>query len=149
MLTATEGEAVMAHRFKGFEEYAGEIGIRRNGALIGMETGTAIAYSIDKLQDRGSFFIDPGEDIYVGQVVGENNRHDDLVMNLTKTKKHSNVRASGSDDKMIIAPAVKFSMEEALEYIREDEYVEFTPKHIRMRKIILDENERKRQKKST
>lgn len=147
MLTATEGEAVMSHRLKGFEPYRGDIGRKRNGALISMETGNAIAYSIDKLQDRGKFFVDPGEDIYVGQVVGENNKQDDLVVNLTKTKKLSNVRAAGSDDKMIIAPAIKFSMEEALEYIDTDEYVEFTPKHIRMRKIILDENERKRQKK--
>lgn len=149
MLTITEGEAVMAHRLKGYEPYRGDVGVRRNGALIAMETGTAIAYSIDKLQDRGKFFIDPGEEIYAGQVVGENNRQEDLLVNLIKTKKLSNVRASGSDDKMIIAPAVKFSMEEALEYIREDEYVEFTPKHIRMRKIILDEHERKRQKKTT
>ncbi len=149
MLTLTEGEAVMAHRLKGYEPYRGEIGVRRNGALIAMEIGTAIAYSIDKLQDRGKFFIDPGEEIYNGQVVGENTRQDDLLVNLIKTKKLSNVRASGSDEKMIIAPAVKFSMEEALEYIREDEFVEFTPKHIRMRKIILDEHERKRQKKTT
>lgn len=147
MLTATEGEAIMSHRLKGFEPFKGEFGRKRNGALISMEIGTAIAYSIDKLQDRGKFFIEPGEEIYTGQVVGENNRHDDLVVNLTKTKKLSNVRASGSDDKMVIAPAVKFSMEEALEYIGEDEFVEFTPSHIRMRKIILDENERKRQKK--
>lgn len=147
MLTATEGEAVMAHRLKGFEPYKGDFSRKRNGALISMETGTAIAYSIDKLQDRGKFFVNPGEDIYVGQVIGENNKQDDLVVNLTKTKKLSNVRAAGSDDKMIIAPAIKFSMEEALEYISEDEYVEFTPAHIRMRKIILDENERKRLKK--
>ncbi|MFN3556440.1 MAG: translational GTPase TypA [Bacteroidales bacterium] len=147
MLTATEGEAVMAHRLKGFELYKGDFSRKRNGALISMETGTAIAYSIDKLQDRGKFFVNPGEDIYVGQVIGENNKQDDLVVNLTKTKKLSNVRAAGSDDKMIIAPAIKFSMEEALEYISEDEYVEFTPAHIRMRKIILDENERKRLKK--
>jgi len=149
MLTLSEGEAVMAHRLKGFEEFAGEIAVRRNGPIIALETGTAFAYSIDKLQDRGKFFIDPGEEIYAGQVVGENNRHDDMVVNLVKSKKLTNFRASGSDDKMAIAPAVKFSMEEALEYIRDDEYVEFTPKHIRMRKIILDENERKRIKKST
>jgi len=148
MLTLSEGEAIMAHRLKGFEEFSGEISIRRNGPIIAMETGTAFAYSIDKLQDRGKFFIEPGEEIYAGQVVGENNRHEDMVVNLIKSKKLTNFRASGSDDKMIIAPAIKFSMEEALEYIREDEYVEFTPKHIRMRKIILDENERKRIKKS-
>ncbi|HSV87738.1 MAG TPA: translational GTPase TypA [Bacteroidales bacterium] len=148
LLTISEGEAVMAHRLKGFEPFAGEIGIRGNGALIAMETGTAIAYSINKLQDRGRFFIEPGEEIYAGQVVGENTRQEDLLVNLTKTKKLTNVRASGSDEKMIIAPSVKFSMEEALEYIRDDEYVEFTPKHIRMRKVILDEHERKKQKKS-
>lgn len=147
MLTATEGEAVMAHRLKGYEPWKGEYSIKRNGALIALETGTAIAYSIDKLQDRGRFFIEPGDEIYTGQVVGENNRHDDLVVNLIKTKKLTNVRASGSDDKVMIAPAVKFSMEEALEYIREDELVEFTPKHIRMRKILLDENDRKRMAK--
>jgi GTP-binding protein len=148
MLTLTEGEAIMAHRLKAYEPYRGEIGVRRNGALIAMETGTAIAYSIDKLQDRGKFFIDPGVEIYAGQLVGENTRQDDLLVNLIKTKKLSNVRASGSDDKANITPAIKFSMEEALEYIREDEYVEFTPKHIRMRKVILDEHERKRSKKS-
>ena len=147
MLTSTEGEAVMAHRLKGFEPYKGDFSRRRNGAIIAMETGTAIAYSIDKLQDRGKFFVDPGQDIYAGQVIGENNKQEDLVVNLTKTKKLSNVRASGSDEKATFAPAIKFSMEEALEYIAEDEYVEFTPAHIRMRKIILDEHERKRMKK--
>ncbi|MBW6477827.1 MAG: translational GTPase TypA [Bacteroidales bacterium] len=147
MLTSTEGEAVMAHRLKGFEPYKGDFTRRRNGAIIAMETGTAIAYSIDKLQDRGKFFVDPGEEIYTGQVIGENNKQEDLVVNLTKTKKLSNVRAAGSDDKASFAPAIKFSMEEALEYIAEDEYVEFTPAHIRMRKIILDEHERKRMKK--
>lgn len=147
MLTATEGEAVMSHRLKGFEPYKGDFQRKRNGAIIAMETGTAIAYSIDKLQDRGKFFIDPGEDIYAGQVIGENNKQEDLIVNLTKTKKLSNVRASGSDDKAVIAPAVKYSMEEALEYIAEDEFVEFTPAKIRMRKIILDEHERKRTKK--
>jgi GTP-binding protein len=147
MLTSTEGEAVMAHRLKGFEPYKGDFSRRRNGAIIAMETGTAIAYSIDKLQDRGKFFVDPGEEIYAGQVIGENNKQEDLIVNLTKTKKLSNVRAAGSDDKASFAPAIKFSMEEALEYIAEDEYVEFTPAHIRMRKIILDEHERKRLKK--
>ncbi len=147
MLTATEGEAIMAHRLKGFEPYKGDFAKKRNGAIIAMETGTAIAYSIDKLQDRGKFFVEPGEEIYAGQVVGENNKQDDLVVNLTKTKKLSNVRASGSDDKVLIAPAVKFSMEEALEYIAEDELVEFTPAKMRMRKTVLDEHERKRLKK--
>jgi len=147
MLTATEGEAVMSHRLKGFEPWKGDFSRKRNGALIAMETGTAIAYSIDKLQDRGKFFVDPGEEIYAGQVIGENSKQEDLIINLTKTKKLSNVRASGSDDKATIAPAIKFSMEEALEYIAEDEYVEFTPGKMRMRKIILDEHERKRTKK--
>ncbi|MFN2394590.1 MAG: translational GTPase TypA [Bacteroidales bacterium] len=147
MLTSTEGEAVMAHRLKGFEPYKGDFNRRRNGAIIAMETGTAIAYSIDKLQDRGKFFVEPGEEIYAGMVIGENNKQEDLVVNLTKTKKLSNVRAAGSDEKATFAPAIKFSMEEALEYIAEDEYVEFTPAHIRMRKIILDEHERKRMKK--
>lgn len=144
MLTATEGEAVMSHRLKGFVPYRGDFTRKRNGAIIAMETGTAIAYSIDKLQDRGKFFVEPGEDIYAGQVIGENSKQEDMLVNLTKTKKLSNVRAAGSDDKMIIAPAVKFSMEEALEYISEDEYVEFTPAKMRLRKIILDEHERKR-----
>ncbi len=149
MLTATEGEAVMAHRLKGYEPWKGEYTAKRHGALVSMETGTAIAYSIDKLQDRGTFFVNPGEEVYAGQVIGENNRQDDLLINITKTKKLSNVRASGSDDKATFAPAVKFSMEEALEYIREDEQVEFTPKHIRMRKMILDEHERKRVSKKS
>ncbi|TVR43252.1 MAG: translational GTPase TypA [Bacteroidia bacterium] len=147
ILTATEGEAIMAHRFKGYEPYKGPFGVKRNGALIAMETGTAIAYAIDKLQERGRFFIDPGEQIYAGQVIGENTRQDDLLVNVTKTKKLTNVRASGSDDKANITPAVKFSMEEALEYIGKDECVEFTPSHIRMRKVILDEHERKRASK--
>jgi GTP-binding protein len=148
MLTITEGEAIMAHRFKGFEPHKGEFGVKRNGALIAMETGTAIAYSIDKLQDRGKFFVEPGDEIYAGQVIGENSRQEDLLVNVIKTKKLSNVRASGADDKASIAPAVKFSMEEALEYIGRDECVEFTPKHIRMRKVILDEHERKRVSKT-
>jgi GTP-binding protein len=147
MLTATEGEAVMSHRLKGFEEWKGDFSRKRNGAIIAMETGTAIAYSIDKLQDRGKFFVDPGQEIYAGMVIGENSKQEDMVVNLTKTKKLSNVRASGSDDKAAIFPATKFSMEEALEYIAEDEYVEFTPASQRIRKIILDENERKRLKK--
>ena len=147
VLTLTEGEAVMSHRFKAYEPLKGEIINRRNGALIAMETGTAIAYSIDKLQDRGKFFVNPMEEIYVGQVIGENTRQDDLVVNVTKTKKLTNIRAAGSDDKIFITPATKFSLEEAMEYIREDEYVEVTPKSIRLRKIISDENERKRLKK--
>ena len=146
ILTATEGEAVVSHRFKHYEPWKGEIQEKRNGALIAMETGTAIAYSIDKLQDRGKFFIDPNEDIYEGQVIGENTRQDDLVVNVIKTKKLTNMRASGSDEKTSIAPAIKFSLEEAMEYIGEDEYVEVTPKHIRLRKILLKEHERKRQK---
>ena len=149
VLTATEGEAIIAHRFKAFEPWKGEIVSRRNGSLIAMETGTAIAYSIDKLQDRGKFFIDPGVDVYAGQVVGESTRADDLVLNMTKTKKLTNMRASGTDDKTNIAPAIKFSLEEAMEYIKEDEYVEVTPKSIRLRKIKLDENERKRASKKT
>ncbi len=144
LLTASEGEAVIGHRFARFEPWKGELGIRRNGALINMETGMAIAYAIDKLQDRGKYFVEPGEDIYVGQVIGEHIRQNDLVVNLTKTKKLTNMRASGSDEKMSIAPAIKFSLEESMEYIRKDEYLEITPKSLRLRKILLDENDRKR-----
>ncbi len=147
VLTATEGEAVLAHRFIGFEPWKGEMQSRRNGSLIAMETGTAIAYSIDKLQDRGRFFIEPNDPIYAGQVIGENTRQDDIVVNVIKTKKLSNMRASGSDDKTMIVPAIKFSLEEAMEYIKDDEYVEVTPKSIRIRKIMLGELERKRSKK--
>jgi GTP-binding protein len=147
ILTATEGEAVIAHRFIGFEPWKGEITSRRNGSLIVMETGTAIAYSIEKLQDRGRFFIDPFEEVYAGQVIGENTRQDDMVVNVIKTKKLSNMRASGSDEKIVITPAIKFSLEEAMEYIKNDEYLEVTPKSYRLRKIILDELERKRMKK--
>lgn len=146
ILTATEGEAVISHRFKGFEPWKGIIQRKRNGALIAMETGTAIAYSLDKLQDRGKFFIEPNDQIYAGQVIGESTRYDDLVVNVIKTKKLTNMRASGSDDKVGIAPATKFSLEEAMEYIGEDEYVEVTPKSIRIRKILLNETERKRSK---
>jgi len=146
ILTATEGEAVISHRFKDYEPWKGDITEKRNGALIAMETGTAIAYSIDKLQDRGKFFVDPNEDVYEGQVIGEHTRQDDLVVNVTKSKKLTNMRASGSDEKTAIAPAIKFSLEEAMEYISEDEYVEVTPKHIRLRKILLKEHDRKRQK---
>ena len=147
LLTATAGEAVMAHRLKGFEPYKGDIEMRNNGSLIAMETGTAYAYAINKLQDRGRFFVAPGDEIYAGQVVGEHTRADDLVINLTKSKKLTNMRASGSDDKVNIAPPVIFSLVEALEYIQEDEYVEVTPKAMRLRKIILDETERKRKAK--
>ncbi len=146
ILTATEGKAVISHRFKGYEPWKGEIQGKRYGALIAMETGTAIAYSIDKLQDRGKFFIEPNEKVYAGQVVGESTRYDDIVVNVTKTKKLSNMRAAGSDEKASMAPAIKFTLEEAMEYIGEDEYVEVTPKSIRIRKILLGENERKRNK---
>ncbi len=147
VLTATEGEAVIAHRFKEFQPWKGPIQARRNGSLIAMETGTAIAYSIDKLQDRGKFFIEPNDEIYAGQVIGENSRFDDLIVNVIRTKKLSNVRASGSDDKAVIVPAIKFSLEESMEYIAENEYIEVTPKSIRLRKILLDEHDRKRQKR--
>lgn len=149
ILTATSGEAIMSHRFKAFEPYKGEIEKRQAGSLIALESGTSFAYAIDKLQDRGKFFIEPQEEIYAGQVVGENTRSDDLTVNVTKTKKLTNIRAAGSDDKAKLAPAIKFSLEEALEYIQEDEYVEVTPKSIRLRKIFLDENERKRRAKAT
>ncbi|EAS19349.1 translational GTPase TypA [Nonlabens mediterrranea] len=147
LITATAGEAIMNHRFVGFEPYKGEIAGRINGSMISMETGTSIPYSMDKLQDRGKFFIHPGEEIYGGQVVGENSRPDDLAINLTKTKKLSNVRSAGNDDKVKIAPPIKFTLEEALEYIQKDEYVEVTPNYLRIRKIYLDENERKRKAK--
>lgn len=148
MLTATEGEAIMAHRLKGYEPWKGDLGVKRNGALISLETGTAIAYSIDKMQDRGRFFVDPGEEVYAGQVIGENTRQDDLTLNIIRTKKLTNMRAAGSDDKTSIAPAIKFSLEEAMEYIRNDEYIEVTPNHMRIRKIYLDEHERKRRAKA-
>ena len=147
LLTATAGEAVMSHRLKSFEPYRGDMETRINGSLIAMETGQAYAYAINKLQDRGRFFVNPGDEIYAGQVVGESTRADDIVVNLTKSKKLTNMRASGSDEKMNIAPAVIFSLEEALEYIKDDEYVEITPKYMRLRKIILDETERKRKTK--
>jgi len=146
ILTATAGEAIMAHRFKAFEPWKGDIPGRISGVLISGEKGTAIAYSIDKLQDRGSFFIDPGEEVYSGQVIGQHIRQDDLVINITKEKKLTNMRAAGTDAKMRIAPKIDFSLEEAMEYIQRDEYVEVTPKSIRLRKIHLDENERKRDK---
>lgn len=148
ILTATQGEAVVSHRLKGYEPWKGEIRDKRNGALISMETGTAIAYSIDKLQDRGKFFIDPNEEVYEGQVIGEHIRQSDLVINVTKTKKLSNVRSAGADDKANIAPAIKMSLEEAMEYVDDDEYVEATPESIRLRKILLKEHERKRDQRS-
>jgi GTP-binding protein len=147
LLTVTEGNAVISHRFLGYEPWKGELSGKRNGALIAMETGTSIAYSIDKLQDRGRFFISPNEKIYEGQVIGEHTRQDDLVVNVIKTKKLTNMRASGSDEKVSIAPPVQFSLEETLEYIGEDEYVEVTPRSIRIRKILLGELDRKREKK--
>ena len=144
LLTVTAGEAIMNHRFKEFQPYKGDIPSRINGSLISMERGSAIPYSLDKLKERGRFFIFPNEEVYTGQVIGENSRGDDMVINVTKTKKLSNVRASGSDDKVKLAPPLKFSLEEALEYIQEDEYVEVSPKYIRLRKTILDEKDRKR-----
>ena len=144
LLTATAGEAIMNHRFKEFQPYRGEIPGRNNGSLISMEKGNAIPYSLDKLQERGKFFVAPNEEIYTGQVIGENSRADDMVVNVTKTKKLSNVRSSGTDDKVRLAPPIKFSLEEALEYIQGDEYVEVTPKSLRLRKVYLDENQRKR-----
>ena len=144
VLTATAGEAIMAHRFLEYQPWKGNIERRTNGSLIAMEGGTAYAYAIDKLQDRGRFFIFPQEEVYAGQVVGENAKDNDIVVNVTKSKKLTNMRASGADDKARIIPPVVFSLEEALEYIKEDEYVEVTPHHIRLRKVILDELERKR-----
>ena len=147
VLTASAGEAVMAHRFLEYQPWKGEIDRRTNGSLIAMEAGTAYAYAIDKLQDRGRFFIFPQEEVYAGQVVGENAKENDIVVNVTKSKKLTNMRASGSDDKVKLVPPVVFTLEEALEYIKEDEYVEVTPRHLRLRKIILDEIERKRANK--
>ncbi len=144
MLTATAGEAIMSHRLKGFEPYVGDIEMRTNGSIIASETGTAYAYSIDKLQDRGRFFIAPMEEVYMGQVIGEHTRSNDITVNVTKAKQLTNMRASGSDDKAVIVPPKIFSLEEALEYIKEDEYVEVTPKAMRLRKILLNEVDRKR-----
>ncbi len=146
LLTATAGEAIMTHRFLEYQPIKGGIPERQNGSLVSMENGSAIPYSIDKLQDRGRFFVDPGEDIYEGQVIGENTRQDDMTVNITKTKKLSNVRSSGADDKAKIVPAIKFSLEEALEYIQKDEYVEVTPSFLRIRKVFLKEVDRKRNK---
>ncbi|MCB0527332.1 MAG: translational GTPase TypA, partial [Saprospiraceae bacterium] len=147
VLTATQGEAIMTHRFTGYEPWKGDIPGRQNGSLIVLETGTAIAYSLDNLQDRGIFFVEPGDEVYEGQVIGENNRPGDLVINVTKSKKLTNMRASGSDDKVSLAPPRRFSLEEALEYIQEDEYVEVTPKNIRLRKVFLKDFERKKVQK--
>ena len=144
LLTATAGEAIMNHRLKGYEPYKGEIEGRISGSLISSEPGNVFAYSLDKMQERGKFFIGPGDTIYAGQVIGENTRQDDLVINVTKPKKLTNMRASGTDDKAKLAPPIRHSLEEALEYIQRDEYVEVTPQSIRLRKIFLDENDRKR-----
>jgi GTP-binding protein len=145
ILTATEGEAVLSHRFIGFEPWKGEMPTKNNGALIAMETGPTFAYAIDKLQDRGRFFIFPGEEIYAGQVIGEHIRENDLVINVGKSKKLTNMRASGSDDKVSITPAIRMSLEEHMEYIRKDEFLEITPKSFRIRKILLSEHDRKRE----
>ncbi|QHI36365.1 GTP-binding protein TypA/BipA [Kordia antarctica] len=146
LLTATAGEAIMSHRFKEYQPLKGNIPGRISGSLVSMENGTSIPYSIDKLQDRGKFFVEPGEKIYEGQVIGENSRQDDMTINITKAKKQSNVRSSGADDKAKIVPAIKFSLEEALEYIQKDEYVEVTPNFLRLRKVHLKETDRKRNK---
>jgi GTP-binding protein len=147
VLTSTQGEAVMTHRFTAYEPFKGNIPERISGSIISKDSGPATAYSIDKLQDRGYFFIDPGEEIYGGQIIGEHTRGSDLVVNVQTGKKLTNVRASGTDDSVKIAPKIQFSLEEAMEYIQKDEYVEITPTAIRMRKIYLDENERKRMEK--
>ena len=144
VLTASQGEAIMAHRYKEYQPFKGEISRRTSGSMISLETGTAFAYSINNLQDRGKFFVEPQEQVYAGQVVGEHVHENDLVVNVTKAKQLTNMRASGSDEKARIVPATIFSLEEALEYIKEDEYVEVTPKNMRMRKTILDHLERKR-----
>lgn len=144
LLTASQGEAVVAHRFKDYQPYKGDIEHRTNGSLVSLETGEAIAYSMNKLLDRGKFFVDPGEEIYAGEVVGEHTRDRDLNVNICKTKKLTNVRAAGSDEKIVLPPAIKMSLEEMLEYINEDELVEVTPHHLRIRKILLDPIERKR-----
>mgnify|MGYP000007563219 FL=1 len=149
LLTTTAGEAIINHRFVEFQPFKGQISSRNSGSLISMENGTSIPYSLDKLKDRGKFFINPGENIYTGQVIGENSRGDDLVINVSKTKKLSNIRSAGTDEKVKLAPPIKFTLEEAIEYIQKDEYVEVTPKSIRLRKILLDENDRKRMSKKT
>ena len=144
VLTASAGEAIMAHRFLEYQPWKGDIERRTNGSLIAMEAGTAYAYALDKLQDRGRFFIFPQEEVYAGQVVGENAKEGDIVVNVTKSKKLTNMRASGADEKARIIPPIVMSLEESLEYIKEDEYLEVTPQHLRIRKIIIDEIERKR-----
>ena len=148
VMNISAGEAIMAHRFLKYEPWKGDIVGRISGVIISHETGTSIPYAIDKLQDRGRFFIAPGEEVYMGQIVGENTRMDDLVVNVIREKQLTNMRASGSDNKSSIAPPVKFSLEDAMEYIQEDEYVELTPSNIRLRKILLNENDRKRWSKS-
>ncbi|MCR4958049.1 MAG: hypothetical protein K6B13_05500, partial [Prevotella sp.] len=148
VLTASQGEAIMAHRYKEYQPYKGDIERRVNGSMIALETGTAYAYAIDKLQDRGKFFIDPGEEVYYGQVVGEHVHDNDLVINVCKAKQLTNVRASGTDEKARIVPKVIMSLEECLEYIKEDELVEVTPKSMRMRKVILDHDQRKKASRS-
>jgi GTP-binding protein len=147
VLTATQGEAIMNHRFKAYEPFKGNIPGRNSGSLVSMETGESTAYAIDKLQDRGKFFISPGDEIYMGQVIGEHTRGNDIVVNVTKGKKLTNMRASGTDANVVIVPKVQFSLEEAMEYIQKDEYLEVTPKSIRMRKIYLEEGERNRMSK--
>ena len=149
VLTISAGEAIMSHRFLEFQPYKGEIERRVNGSLIAMESGTAYAYALDKLQDRGRFFIFPQEEVYAGQVVGENAKEGDIVINVTKSKKLTNMRSKSADDKAVLTPPIVFSLEEALEYIKEDEYLEVTPKSLRIRKIILDEIERKRSRNSS
>lgn len=144
VMNVSAGEAIMAHRFLEYQPWKGEIVKRNNGSLIAMEAGTAYAYALDKLQDRGKFFIDPQEEVYAGQVVGENAKEGDIVINVTKSKKLTNMRSKSADDKAVLPPPVRMSLEEALEYIKEDEYVEVTPHAMRIRKIILDELERKR-----
>ncbi len=149
MLTATQGEAIMTHRFKAYEPFRGPIAGRIAGSIISMETGACTAYSLDKLQDRGFFFIEPGEEIYMGMVIGEHNRPNDITVNTIKAKQLTNMRASGTDDNAKIAPKRQFSLEECMEYIQKDEYVEVTPKSIRMRKIYLEEGERTRMSKKS
>jgi GTP-binding protein len=148
VLTASAGEAIIAHRFLDYQPWKGEIERRVNGSIIAMETGTAYAYALNNLQSRGRFFILPQDEVYAGQVVGEHTKEGDLVVNVTKSKKLTNMRASGSDDKVALAPPIVFSLEDALEYIKIDEYVEITPNYMRMRKTLLDENDRKRQSKT-
>jgi GTP-binding protein len=148
VLTASAGEAIIAHRFLDYQPWKGEIERRVNGSIIAMEAGTANAYALNNLQSRGRFIILPQDEVYAGQVVGEHTKEGDLVVNVTKSKKLTNMRASGSDDKVALAPPVVFSLEDALEYIKVDEYVEITPNYMRMRKILLDENDRKRQSKT-